>query len=134
MKASKIKSVSFDREWSNPNGIVYYHTVEFENGDKGQVGTKEKMPAKLAVGTEHSYELETTDRGNKIKITQPANSFGGGGGKFVQKPFEHDAASFAMSYAKDIYIANMSQPISQPIDLYKQADAIYNWLISKKVK
>ena len=76
MKTAKITSINFSREWNNPKGgIIYYHQIEFDNGDKGSCGTKEKLPAKLGVGTEHTYELVD----GKIKLQMPQmNSFGGG--------------------------------------------------------
>lgn len=74
-KKSKIKSYRFVSEWQGEKGIVYYHEIELENGDKGQIGTKEKNPDKLAVGQELSYTIEATSRGNKIKAV------GTGGGR-----------------------------------------------------
>jgi hypothetical protein len=76
MTTSKIKSVSFSREWANPKGgTIYYHQIEFDNGDKGSCGAKDKLPSKLSVGTEHTYELLD----GKIKMQQPQmNQFGGG--------------------------------------------------------
>lgn len=66
MAKSKIKSIEFKSEWANPKGgVVYYHEIEFENGDNGQIGTKEKNS--LKVGDEFEYTLTATDKGNKIK-------------------------------------------------------------------
>lgn len=75
-KTSKIKSIEFKSEWPNPRGgVVYYHNIEFENGDKGDIGTKEKDS--LRVGDEIEYTVQSTDKGNKIK---KVSSFQGGGG------------------------------------------------------
>lgn len=132
MSISKIEIVEFKNEWNGPNGVVYYHKVRFENGEEGQIGTKEKLPAKLAVGTEHDFTI--TD--GKIKINQPLPAGVGYGNNtktpFKSEPFEHKAAGFAMSYAKDLVIADAALPISAGIDLIKQADIIYSWLMTKK--
>ena len=74
-KTSKIKSVEFKSEWANPKGgVIYYHDIEFENGDKGQIGKKEKNS--LSVGDELTYTVESTPKGNKIKTV---SNFTGGG-------------------------------------------------------
>lgn len=68
---SKIKSIEFKREWQSSNGVIYYHDIAFENGDKGQIGTKTKLPEKLAVGQSLDYEITTDDKGNKkVKALQ----------------------------------------------------------------
>ena len=103
-KKSKIKSSRFVSEWTGQNGVVYYHEIELENNDKGQIGTKERLPDKLNVGQELTYTIESTSRGNKIK----AVSVGGGsnfrGGKPQRDPKEQ-MISFSMSYCKDLVVA-----------------------------
>mgnify|MGYP006285923465 CR=1 FL=1 len=58
MKNSKITSCNYSREWQGPSGTIYYHNIALENGDAGSVGTKEKMPDKLAIGQEIWYDIE----------------------------------------------------------------------------
>lgn len=121
-KTSKIIKCEFKNEWANPKGgSIFYHNIEFENGDKGSIGTKSKMPDKLNVGSELTYTIE----GDKIKAVQQQNFKGGG---FKQEPFEHKAAAYAMSYAKDLVVADKVDVQN----LRKYADKIYEWLISKK--
>lgn len=103
-KKAKITRAVFISEWSNPQGgNVYYHEIELDNGDKGQIGSKEKMPAKLNPGQELTYTIETTSRGNKIKAVQ-----GGAppfkGGKPQRDPKEQ-MISFAAAYTKDLVVA-----------------------------
>lgn len=76
-KTSKVSKIEFKQEWKGQNGTVFYHNIWFENGDIGQVGTKEKLPAKLAVGTEITYDIQTDERGSKIKVVQNKPQFGG---------------------------------------------------------
>jgi len=78
---SIIKSIEFTKEWKNPQGqTFYYHTIQFENGDKGQIGAKSKMPDKLQVGKSLDYEKATDEKGNtKIKAIQLPNGVFKGG-------------------------------------------------------
>lgn len=57
MKTSKITKCEFTREWNGSNGTIYYHSIELDNGDFGDIGTKEKLPAKLSPGAEINYEI-----------------------------------------------------------------------------
>lgn len=65
MKTSKIKSINKKVvEYNNPRGgIIYYRDIEFENGDKGSIGTKEESPDWMTEGRELTYSIN----GNKIK-------------------------------------------------------------------
>ena len=121
-KTSKITKSEFKNEWKNQQTgtVVYYHDLEYENCDKGSIGTKEKNPAKIAVGQELAYTLDN----GKIKAVQQSAIKGG----LKQEPFEHKAAGYAMSYAKDLIVSDKVN-IDQ---LLLVADKIYNWLISKK--
>ena len=127
MSVSKIEIVEFKNEWNGPNGTVFYHRVRFVNGDEGQIGTKGKLPAKLAVGTEHDYTL--TDGKIKINVQQQGAFNNGAKASFKVEPFEHKAAGYAMSYSKDLLVAGRIQNTD---DMFKYADQVYNWLISKK--
>lgn len=106
-KKARITRTVFTSEWTNPKGgQVYYHTIELDNGDTGQIGSKEKMPAKLNPGSELTYTIETTPRGNKIKAVMQ-NTGGGfkpGGGRPVVDP-RAQFIGFSAAYAKDIVVA-----------------------------
>jgi hypothetical protein len=58
MKTSKIVAVSFDREWSGPNGVVYFHSLKLANDDYGSIGSQEKMPEFLQEGKDLDYTIE----------------------------------------------------------------------------
>lgn len=105
-KKAKITRTTFKSTWAGPNGNVYYHTVELDNGDKGEIGTKEQMPAKLNPGNELTYTIETTDKGTKIKAVNPAAAGGfTGGGKKGPDP-KVQIVGFAMAYTKDLVVAD----------------------------
>jgi hypothetical protein len=46
-KKAKITRTTFKQEWKGDKGSVFYHDIELDNGDKGSIGAKEQMPAKL---------------------------------------------------------------------------------------
>ena len=100
-KTSKIKSCRFVSEWTGQNGVVYYHEIELENSDKGQIGTKERMPDKLNVGNELTYTIESTTRGNKIKAVAAGGGFKGK----PQRDPKEQMISFATAYTKDLIVA-----------------------------
>ncbi len=131
MKKSKIVKIQFTKPWDSGKGTVYFHDVEFENGDRGQCGLQKELPPDYEIGTEHEYEL--TPNGNypnKIKFNKPKSSGGGG----FSKPVNN--AGFALSYAKDVLIASW-QPNSggKPLtseNMFTLADKMLTWLESKK--
>lgn len=101
-KKAKITRTIFVSEWSNPQGgQVYYHEIELDNGDKGQIGSKEKMPDKLNPGSELTYVIESTPRGNKIKAV--SSSFNRGGKPTVDPRAQF--IGFVHAYAKDLVVA-----------------------------
>jgi len=100
-KKAKIKSSKFISEWAGPNGIVYYHEIELDNNDRGQIGTKEKNPDKLQVGQELTYTIEATTRGNKIKAVAAGGGFKGK----PQRDPKEQMISFATAYTKDLIVA-----------------------------
>lgn len=103
-KKAKITRTIFVSEWSNPQGgQVYYHEIELDNGDKGQIGSKEKMPDKLNPGSELTYVIESTPRGNKIKAVMQNSGFNRGGKPTVDPRAQF--IGFVHAYAKDLVVA-----------------------------
>lgn len=101
-KKAKITRTVFKNEWAGPNGSVYYHDIELDNGDKGSIGSKEKMPVKLNPGSELTY---TIDNGKIKAVNAPSGggSFSGSGKKGPDPKVQ--IVGFAMSYSKDLVIA-----------------------------
>jgi hypothetical protein len=126
-KKGKITRTVFISEWSNPKGgQVYYHEIWLDNGDNGQIGSKEKMPVKLNPGTELTYTIEETSRGNKIKAVMAPNAFTGGR-KFQQEDPKVKMISYTGSYVKDLIVAG-KVPLS---DFEKEFNRMYNIFISR---
>lgn len=125
-RKGKITRTVFVSEWTNPQGgQVYYHTIELDNGDSGQIGSKEKMPSKLNPGSELTYTIENTSRGNKIKAIVPPNNFKGGGRPSVEPRVQ--MISFAAAYTKDLVVAGKFSMN----DFEKEFNRIYNIMTSK---
>lgn len=126
-KTAKITRTTFISEWANPQGgQVYYHEIELSNGDKGQIGSKEKTPEKLNPGNELTYTIEATTRGNKIKAVTAGFTPGG----FNKKPPidpKVQMIGFAMAYTKDLVVAG-KVPLES---MSKYFDLIYTAMVSK---
>lgn len=134
MKTSKITKINYAKTWNGEKGTVYYHDVEFENGDKGSAGFNKECPAEYEIGTTHDYELTPNANpqyAGKIKFIK-ANVGGGKGG--FSKPANN--AGFALSYAKDVMIASMAEGSKMPFLNSDQvlilAEKFYNWLEARK--
>ena len=114
-------------EWLSPQGSqVYYHEIELSNGDKGQIGSKEKMPARLNPGSELTYTIETTTRGNKIKAVVAGAPQFAGKGRAMPEP-RIQMISFAAAYTKDLVVAGKFG-----MDAFeKNFNVIYQIMISK---
>lgn len=96
-QTATVKSVLGCKPWDGPKGKVFYHTLELDNGVVGQIGKKRENA--FAAGDKLTYELEETDRGNRLKEILPnGNGFKSGG-------FRGSDASFALSYAKDLTVS-----------------------------
>lgn len=125
-KKGKIIRTVFISEWANPQGgQVYYHDIELDNGDRGQIGSKEKMPTKLNPGNELSYTIEATARGNKIKAVMDQNkpAFFGGAKKTVEPRYQ--LIGFSYSYSKDLVVGGKLGMQ----DFHKCADDIFKNMI-----
>lgn len=128
-KTAKITRTVFKNEWANPKGgSIYYHEIELDNGDKGQIGTKEKEPAKLNPGQILTYTLEQTGNGTRIKVVN-------GGVAPGMKRAAGSNASFAMAYAKDVVIGSWAEHSPKKLtseELFKIAEKMYQWMEDKK--
>ena len=129
MKTSKVTKAEFKKEFDSNYGKLYSFLVEFENGDSGFYNSKNKDNPKFTVGKEADYTVEEK-QGNKgsYNIIKP-----------VKKDFtttydkgssKGGNASFALSYAKDYYIAccNHIDPKTDADTICEVAEIFKNWL------
>jgi hypothetical protein len=112
MKQSLITNCRFTSVWQNPKGgVVYYHELTMQNGDVGSVGTVDKLPKKIEIGTEISYEIGDD---KKIKLIQstytpPKPTYNNNQPKmnsYAKKP--DDFIGYVLGYAKDIVCAKIA--------------------------
>lgn len=102
MKTAKIEKIIKVNPWTGSNGVVFYHQLEMDNGDKIEIGKK----TELAIGQELTYEItDSQQEYNKAKAVNP-NYSAGGYSKQFKKGTGSSSASFALSYAKDVYTAH----------------------------
>lgn len=132
---SKITHIEFKNEYSGKHGVVYYHDIQFENGTKGSIGAKTKLPEKLQVGKSLDFEAVTDDRGNvKIKAIQlPPNT---------QRGFNPEAEALKQrmiiaqsSLSNAVQYCSSNLPCSEE-ELMKVAKRFYDWVLetSKEAK
>jgi hypothetical protein len=108
-----VKSCTKVKEW---NGKPIY-SVEFSDGTKGN-----SFGTEIPVGTSKDELTITPKDGYPDDVKMKKQGFGGGAPKKVNN------AAFAMSYAKDLVVADKVK-IEQ---LLPTADKIFNWIESKK--
>jgi len=113
-KVSKVKSVNFTSEWKSPAGATfYYHEIELENGDTGNVGRNKTLPDDMKVGLEIEYSIE----GKKIKFVKTMNNaetpnyyknnkyYNKNNGNYNSNKSPESYLGYAYAYAKDMVVA-----------------------------
>jgi len=127
-KTSKVKKCNPTSDWKSPAGTtIYYHEVEFENGDKGTCGRNKKAPDDMSVGSEVEYTITDT----KIKfIKQIGQAYmeksqsSSAVKTYSSKKNPQEFLGYAYAYAKDMVIAGKATD-QDVADLKFVAEAIY---------
>lgn len=126
-KTSKITACTFNNSWNPPTGgVLYLHSLSFENGDMGKIYAKTQMPSELAVGKIVTYNINEK---LQIKIVESPNNNSSAAGKPFVSPKQADIIGLSFSYAKDLMVASMAQGTVYkkiPDDFIKLAMPIYN--------
>jgi len=60
-KVVELKENAFT--WQGKKGMVYYHEITFDNGDKGRYGTDANKCDFFVKGQECEYQIETRQNG-----------------------------------------------------------------------
>lgn len=133
-KINRIVYSKYTNKWINPanNSEIYYHEVQFENGDVGSIGLVSQNPPKIAVGSEVEYTITngkvkiiaSTGDGNGIQMSSSKPTNGGKRHSNAQKgknPEEY--IGYAWSYAKDLIVAGKTSKDFKELD--KVASLIY---------
>lgn len=120
MTTSKVKAITWTKEWQWQNGVVHYISMEMENGDKVNIWKKNKDAFK--VWDEINYEVISEDEYHVKKIKEIKEELKK---PFNQRNYRMDAVSFAMSYSKDLVVW-WKVDIK---DLEATATRIYDWML-----
>lgn len=108
-KQSKVKSVQANGTFESQYGLLYKFEYQMEDGTVLTANHKGQTP--LPAGTDVEYEIKgSNDHGSygKVSKPKPANGFQKGGSYGGSKS---NNASFALSYAKDLGIANIEKGV-----------------------
>jgi hypothetical protein len=125
----KEKSGSFN----GSNGMIYYHTITFQNGDSGQYGSKSETCEKFKAGQEHDYTIETKVNGSYTNyVIKPIQQVGAGtGGGFKQQPKDSSIIAIQSSIASACnFYSNRLQASDE--DVIKLASKFYDLVMTKK--
>ena len=72
--SGKVVKLTFKNEWSpNPNQTLYVHEIEFDNGDKGSIYAKNKLPNEIQAGESIVYTFSNPEH-TKVKYIGSLNS------------------------------------------------------------
>lgn len=138
MKTDKIKFSKFVREWNGPSGTIYYYDLMMENGDKGQIGVKEKGSAKIAEGATITYTSTervgpTGIKTDNFKLVQPmpapSNNYNSNAAPYVRK----ESADVQNSISRSVALNNAvlfvkEQKGAKPGDVLDAAEIFLAWL------
>lgn len=150
-----VTSCVFDKEWQPPTGkMLYFHTIELLNGDKGNVGTAEKMPDKLKEGsiiyytiienrikltTQNDYETQSKSNASSKPTSQspPKNNDTAPKKSYYKNP--QDAITFIFGYASNRHVAKITAlkkdiPLKELTDDADKLYAHYLKMLSLPIK
>ena len=124
------------KPYTNSNGTFYYFNTEFENGDKGSVGSKEEKPP-FEVGKETPYEIteeqkkDGTGTYKKIKKVQPQNK------GYKKEDPKIKLRSMSISYANRFVLGDIIPRPKTEEDLNNESNenwALFQTTVQKYIK
>lgn len=134
-KKSTPTKIDFKREWSGDKGTVYYFSIEFANGDKGDFSSNKKDQDKFKLNIETDYTIETKQRGQYTDTIIAKPQTGGGG--FKGRPFdiEFEKAKNHAIIRQSSLAAAVNLGVAKGLDVSKSdkilkvAEIFYQWVI-----
>lgn len=115
-KTSVVKSTSFKNSFIGKYGEQFSHTIEFDNGDKGEYVSKSKDQNKFVVGQSVEYQIEEVNGFMKVKPVQ-AQQFG-------KKPYDQSAETWRQ------YLILAQSSLTKAIDLVNHGNLTFDKLES----
>ena len=128
MNKQIVNAVRVDEPFNTPNGDLYPHFIELNDGLKGYIF--KKAPKAIDIGYEGVFEVKKQAK-NGDNILREIKDFVGGGGFAKPAKKAGSNASFALPYAKDLTVSLIEQgKIANPTyqDVIVVADAFKKWL------
>lgn len=116
-KKSIVTLANPKREYEGRHGKIHVSEICFENGDKGEYGSKSPGQTKFVIGQEAEYTI--TPREGFPSTIKPVYQQRGGGGAGIWNKNERrptNNRSFALAYAKDIAVAMIRS--GQPLESF----------------
>lgn len=133
-KKSRVSKIVHNvRQYPSANGMIYYHELTFDNGDKGQYGSKEDTCKKFTEGQEHEYTIEEKSNGAyknyQIKPIQPQQHVGG----FKGQPKDEGAiiAQSCLNYSTQFY---QQRSAGTEDKIFELAERMHQWVIKHSSK
>lgn len=135
IKTSKIKTLTYLREFTGNYGTMFIFNAVMENGEYGELTTKDVN--KYKVGSEITYELTSKEFNSKvtwqIKVQAPQKpAYGGGfGGSKNESPDKANqiARMAAIKAVTDLIVAD-KMPLS---NLIFEADKLVNYILNGRL-
>ena len=120
MKISKVKSVQGNGTFESKHGLLYKFEYEMEDGQV--LMANHKTPSSpFAIGDDVEYVIKgSNDYGSWGNVSKPQEGEFKQGGGFKK----HSNGSFALSYAKDLVVADKIDIK----DILTTADRFNDWL------
>ena len=124
MKAT-IKSVRFVKEYEGRYGMMYLHAVKY-NDKEGLYSSKSKDQKKFVPGQEAEFTevVKTNKRGEDYVTIKPFHPNTGNFGRQLKRE-QSKYSGFAMSYAKDLVIADRIKLEDMP----KYTKSMFNLMV-----
>ena len=131
-KTSIVKQAKYlNKTWSNDRGTYHVHGIAFENGDFGEYSSISDNQDKFVVGQSATYEMTGSPGRHKIKPVYNKD-FEPSKPAFKKEGGEDRSRSFALSYAKDLFM-NVEGPPDVGAIL-EVAQSFVDWLNLKPVE
>lgn len=115
---SKVKVIKSVKPYTNTHGTTYYYTLQMENGDVGAIGKKKENAYKIGDELNYTLKAKTSQTGNDYFVleeirpdnrndfTNKTNTQSQRVSTFDARTVKEKNKAFALSYGKDIVVAN----------------------------
>lgn len=129
-QAKVINIIENQKQWQGNNGMIYYHEITFDNGDKGHYGSKTPTCEKFKVGEVADYMIEETIKGNykNYKITVVHQN---GPGGFKPKENKDQGIITALSCISSAVKFHENDAHATHENVLESAETFFNYAMSK---